>query len=920
MSRSPGRTSASDLIAKFLGPDAAAGGPFALLGLTPETVDDMAVLSALRDGLDRTAGHPEGGTPEADEVRLALHAAAAQLLDPATCRAMVERWSSETPQPSAVPPRPRPPSPPPDARLRLQHDVLMAIAASGGWNARARRRLLLFAQSRGANAQDVAGAVSTLTSARPAGGSTARSAGARHPGRPSVTSFEGASTSPIAGPSRQRGIPPILMWTGILVALAMLGIIAGVIVLRATVAPPPPPLPVADAEAPKTEHDPGGQLFPWQGGDAPRASQPEQPGAPATTNAARIVSRLVEAVSSLDADRATALDQLAEHAAALSRAWPELDADSLRVALSALVDAAYQLEPEELDHVLGKGEEAGTEGDILERVWQAGVLNRLSRERNLPISTLNRVDSQLSAALGGIRPAGEPAFETGAIAAAISLASDAASSGTPQQWEVWVKAARTLGRWAPTRETEMLLAGLSEAMSSAEPSRNAGLSRIVPLIPWHRDEPAQRWLLARFDALDTPRPALAALTRELATRSSVPGLDVTMVLTDGAGEAEKRALRDRYARVLGRADDEAVAELGESWQRALAQVASRAEAARTVIDRIAAAHEFSRLSEAAALRWRGLSDEAASVLSSLDALMASLPPSPSGVARNALSREEPPQWALAYLRAGNEIPTRMSLLANFPGGPSMHPADAEVLLADALRGSPAQVRDAARAIVVRSGSSPAMVNAMLEAIATAPRTPATAEIVTALTSLGRLSLESPRWREDARRALVERLLEQLAEQGELARIDELAELLAASHAARAAGPVVPGSEAQPRVSLVDTLARERAQWRTIALDLPRNRAYPDSLTTVDAEHVARSRLAEGDIQRAVAEMAGIVRLMGLVVAAERPARAATAWDVVSRSESALERAAHVSEQVLACERAAAELWALRLTSEPEETP
>jgi len=70
--RNPGET--------FLG-ESVVSDPFALLGLPRQPVDDQTVLAALGARMDGIAKHPRSQTLEANELRLALHAAAAQLLD-----------------------------------------------------------------------------------------------------------------------------------------------------------------------------------------------------------------------------------------------------------------------------------------------------------------------------------------------------------------------------------------------------------------------------------------------------------------------------------------------------------------------------------------------------------------------------------------------------------------------------------------------------------------------------------------------------------------------------------------------------------------------------------------------------------------------------------------------------------------------
>ena len=85
----------------------------------------------------RVSAHPLGATTDADEVRLALHVAAAQLRDPQVRAAIEEELRARTRVPSDDPP---PPDPSADDRA-FAGTLLAAIAHSGGWNAEARRRV-----------------------------------------------------------------------------------------------------------------------------------------------------------------------------------------------------------------------------------------------------------------------------------------------------------------------------------------------------------------------------------------------------------------------------------------------------------------------------------------------------------------------------------------------------------------------------------------------------------------------------------------------------------------------------------------------------------------------------------------------------------------------------------------------------------
>ena len=946
------RPDASGLLAKFLGASARENGPFGVLGLRAGPTDEDAVLVALRSRLHQTAAHAEGFTPEADEVRLAIHAAAAQLLDPATRRAMVERWGDGTEHqaPGGLEPpipraQPRSVGASPvvtDSRmagaaadpvaaprlsasdrdlLLLQNEAMRAIASSGGWNERARAHLQMFAAGRGIPPATLMEALSNLDRA-PAALPAANVFGsgvARAEPRLASAVFE-------ADAGRKR-MPPALLWSLVVVGVAIIVIIGSVAIVsqvaRQKRATPAPPAPAPEAVAAR---DTSTQAFPWK----PETSRPAPTvSAPATTDVQRWVQELTTSLDLASQGEEGAFASMLRLIDLGAARWTELAAPDLVVVQRVIVDALYLAEDEAeaqgiIRAITGSMGPAGsntgtglTAAGVLRRVWAAGVLSRASRERDLPSATLNGLDRALSDLLGRERPAGEPPFESGAIAALRASLEACASSGEAAVWDAWIRAASAVGTLQPARRTDLLLGGLTKACetvgSAEEPVSRASaraIATLVPLIPWQREAAAQRWLLGQFDAFDTRAEALAALTRELSTRSSVPGVDATMVLAVPFSELERRGLRDRYARLFG-IDDEAAREaVDAAWASAMDAVRERESGPLSLVDSLDVAVAWSGLSEAAWLYWRGAPDRATEVLTRLGA--ASAPVAASARGSDVLRREEPPEWTRSYLEVGADINRRVTLLASFPSG-DPHPADAEVVIGEALRGSPVQVRDAARNVVRSRSHTPAMVNALLEALPTAPRTVSTADLIAWMSDLDRLPLDATDWRATARRAVVERLLGVLAARGELAMLDTLSERLAESHDARASAPAdSEASEGREIPSLAESLAREHRAWRVACEDLPRPRAYPDSIGSIESDLAACLRVAEGPIQQAVAQTHAVVRLMAMAIASERSSEIERVVGIVERVDGEIAGARSVFDQIRAAERAMAELWEIRL--------
>lgn len=942
------RSDTGGVVSKFLGPSAARNGPFGVLGLRPTSTDEDAVLAALRSRLNQTAAHPEGFTPEADEARLAIHAAAAQLLDPATRRAMIEQWGGgQAPEPiEGVPQTSRgtdtqtrsesaadrttpssvarrdpvldvPPNTVNDGAERdaqwLQQQAIIAIAANGGWNDRARSHLQMLAASRAIPASTVAIALARVD----------RSPRMSAPG---VAVIEARSSAGDVGPSIgiepevQRRVSPILVWSVVGACVGIVAILIGVAIASATARrTPPAPNPVAVQE-PATPRDTSGQAFPWK----PESPRPAPSvAASATTDAQRWVQGIVGELDRANNNEDGALLALIRRIEEGGTRWQDLSGPDLLVAQRVIVDAFYLAETDESVSALiraimgasspGLGAIKGQ--DVLRLVWAAGIVNRVLRESDLPVVTLDALQRSLRETLGTDRPSGDAPFEAGALAALRSLVDACARSGDADAWNGWISAASAIGTLVPTRRTEILLTALSRACEgmSGEASKGpnaSAVSRIVPMISWHREPSAQRWLIAEFDAFDTRPEALAALTREISTRSSVPGVDATMVLPLPFSEADRGLLRDRFARLFGLSDEAERQVVDAAWAAAMDLVRERDQTRLSATESLDVAVSWSRLSEAAWLHWRGATGRAASVIQGVGAGSVAAPP---GDRRgDTLRRDEAPDWTLRYIDAGADINRRVGLLLAFPSG-DPHPADAETALGEALRGTPVQVREAARNVVRNHAASPVMVNALLEALPTAPRSVNTAEVVAMLSGLDRLPLDASDWRAVARRAVVERLLGTLAARSELAALDAMAERLAESHAVRAASPTeTEGSEASQTPGLIESLTRQRNAWRDACEDLARPRNYPETIAAVERGLSASLRVAEGPIQRAVAHTHAVTRLMAMAIASERPGEIERVNGIVSRVKTEISVASNAIDQLRACERAMAELWEVRL--------
>jgi len=291
-------------------------------------------------------------------------------------------------------------------------------------------------------------------------------------------------------------------------------------------------------------------------------------------------------------------------------------------------------------------------------------------------------------------------------------------------------------------------------------------------------------------------------------------------------------------------------------------------------------------------------------------------------------------WVVRYLAQRVRVPERKQLLADYaPSSDSTISIEAAVIVGDALRGSPPDIRAAASEVVRKNGSNPAFVNAFLNESAMMPLTRHNAQLA-AHVSQGRIvSLRNPTFRVVMRRSLVERLLELLSSDGELSKVDGLGASLAESYqrrarrAADAAGKDAnrqqAGGESEPdevegMATGVGALPIARsARLLRLALEDEAKRQLPSgrevvTLQQIRLERVARAKAVQGRPQQFVAEQVSAVDVLGYVVVAEAPHRASTVQEIIEAYAKHRRGAMHVTEQIEAGERAMLQLWLVRM--------
>jgi hypothetical protein len=936
----------TNVFEKFLGVSASIDYPLSLLGLTADNCNETAIIGALQRQLSRVGSHADAMTPEADEVRLALHAAAARLLDPSTRRQIVQ-GNQATAAPGAGP----------EARP-FEAAVLVTLAEMGGWNRHSMHRISLLARAFGQPPDQLPEIIRRLMSHPQA--DVESSIKAPSSSLPAPTSAQWTTSAPATPPTQTeiwsdpfapapeeidpaRGVIKALLMFGGTALVGIIAIIIFEVILTSSPKPPAaaPPSPTQPSPIAENTPDPDHQLFPVRPKEAPRT----QPAVPLNrvgdwNDQLRAMSSCVTA---LEADAPAAEEQFEAVFAEMGRKWAEAPQDGIVAAVDRIVEFIYHA-----DHADLAGKAIGvivdgasplsattpmTPEQVLRSAWSAGVMARLTREKDFPAAVRHRVQEALAQAFPGASGPSDQTFRAGAVAAlslmpthliAVSKKDESSEPGAQikqhqQAWKSWLGALSAIdGKQSPLFTRSVLVALDSLLTTAPEPAQDQTIFEAVALLtvalPWRKEDESRRWLLRWFDSPGVTAGDLYAVTSTLATQSGAEGVDSSMVLSTGASDSQRADLRDRYASVWGLTSGESRDVLVQKWSKA-ANEALDGTVGTELLDPLEHAAWLARLNQAASLLWSG---DTGAVPDLLEAYHR--PNQPAQPTTSALVHVIPGQrnadWLVKYLAAGHNIPVRRELLAQMTRAPD--PAEADILVQEACRGMPVQIRTDARNIVLANKGNAAVINSMLEFAPMVPVTIENADLIEQVSLATLPRLRDPGWRVAVRRALVERLTQVLAGEGDLAQVDALCDVLSLAYTdvpAKTEGPPSPPLPGMPAhrqdVPLEMTAAAQRSKWQREAELLVASGREPLNLAQIESRRSARLRLASGRIQEFAAEQVNANELMAYVVVAEQPGKGEAAAAVLNDLASERTKARHIFNQLDSAEKARLRLWMLR---------
>lgn len=898
--------------------------PFDMLGLPRRPADEATVLAALGVRMAEVADHQRSRTPEANELRLALHAAAAQLLDP-QLQELLLLGEQSTPEATdattkQIPPRPtpEPQSPTPEQPTRAQstllsHDLILVVAANGGWNKASMRRLALLAHARGIPSSELPTIVTGVLS-NPvqglAGDTTATPAENQDGHAQSRTgSIRTASVN-----NKQRNA--IGGWiVSACFALLTIGSLFTVWSKLTSEEQVQKPVPATSVEQPPPRADSANQTRET----ASQANTPQQ----SAKDGARYVISLA---TSSEPFETQAESQLRASLGVISDGWTKLEDDRIAAVHNALIELLYQRTSDTsfsldlIDWVSESGVRAPQDSSELRRsTWIIGTLSRLSAERNLSASVDAAIVGQLSTLLGDSVHSGAPSFREG-VAIAVNSCGDglARQQANANVWRTWVSILKSIESPGSQEYQRAVLDALeSLATLSEDPNSSRNVfeamqvlaselslddSGVVAkrLVAWHGDE--------RFSVAD-----LSVIMRTVVGGSSKPDVDESLVLSTGADTSQRMAVRTKLEEILLGVDSGSQTASAQ-WLDLTRQELARGQGT-TTIEQLSRATARCRLAAAGRYTFWGDYTSAESVLANLTTDLDRIAAATQRDPNTYLGGDESLDWAERYLSARQNIPIRQALLAELTrGSHELGSVAAEALVRDAFFGTPVAVRSQAQEVVALYSQSPAITNAVLELLPRIPRVEQSSEIIDRVTSSYLPAATDPQWMTLARQRLVEKLLSQLAGVGEGAAVDRYVLELATSYRLRL-GRAEGSSPADPALDLAQSVSELYKNWEQAADSHADDVAMSKRLEDLRKRRIGRVTLADGIIARFAAEQVSLVEAMGIVIESERPNAASQVEAVLWEMTSDRRTASNIIEQIVIVETAAVKLWQIRLAGD-----
>lgn len=866
-------------IVEFLGADAGVGGPFALLGLLHQIESQEQIIRACNRRLHQIDRHRHRSTPDAGEVRLAVHAAASQLLDPNLRAQLAKRWPAGTPM--AVPKAWKPSRKATRLTPAFVQRARLLIGASGGWNATARKRLAHFARVNRVTALELIGELSPAKDLPPTA--------SQKPTKPTIDRVHLVEPPP-------RGSPE---W---LVAYTLLFIVGGAVLATILVSPiqqvrdsqPSASTPVSNPDQKAiADSDPSSQSF---------IRDREE-----FTHYTAIAHELDQLVSRSQSDPAKSIERFATIYPQFVDSWlafpePALQRSGLQIAEFV---RRVSSSPESTRAVLPVFYCDITIGDPTKAMIRSAVIDVVLSEPELSANAraqLETIRKQCSS--------NDPRPTQDIVAALVTVAGLQAvdsHSDEPQWWSKWIRGVRAITSSDEDQRTRLVLSAMSARLrdqsSGGEPWEQAVIE-LVNAVSWREGTPSRYWLLSQFadEAVSTPR--LAALTAALAIHSGANKIDAQMVLNPSATFIQRQQLAQAYR--LAWSVDSSDPSASDTYSELVNELHIRVSITPTQMDQsqgIRAMVELARLNTAAWQFANGYDALATETLHDAGEKIGA-PKTANPVDLAATARDT--QWAEDAINANDasELGALFGQLVQ-DDGPGVNSAYALVHLATLHTNS--EMRSLASTQVVRYKQHPSILLAIDHAIGGSRISTRLEQLVLKIVDQPLPARTDEAWYQQSHRALLGLLSAALAQAIET-ELSVLEEELGISYSARIT------NQESSILSTANALSSARQRYRQLLFELrsPAEQSYEElqQFKIIEASLAVRIIRARSSMHQFLAYQHAICDLHSIRIERAIPGSSFPVGDAMAQLDTRLDQSKTLLDQMVQAERCIAQLWVI----------
>ncbi|MDF1808405.1 MAG: hypothetical protein P1U42_01785 [Phycisphaerales bacterium] len=867
-------------IVEFLGADAGAGGPFALLGLGHEIVSDDQVIKACRRRLNQIERHPQRSTPNADEVRLALHTATSQLLNHDLREQLAKRWPPGVPVslPKAWVPKQR------SRQLKptLISKARKLVGASGGWNSTARKRLAHFARINRVTALEL---VSALNVGSPSNSTENDQSPVRLQKSHIVPSFELIENAPSKISSWLPAYTILFLMSAALISTVLyvpqIQAPQDEIVKNRSAISDVPNTVSNFFSDPTVSRDEFGHY-------TALAHELDQIAAKAQTQPVESVERF-KVIFPLFVERWILFPE------------PALSRSSLNISGFTRYVAQSDFDEDELVAIFAKTPmDTSSPQQIMIR---AAILDVLLSEYRLPAQLRTKLSDARSACVPGLaHPSADVHTALGLIAGLQGVESTTDNS---EWWDDWLEGVNAFTTEDKLIRTKLVLSVLSSRIRKADPldsewKETADL--LASSLSWKSGSSESFWLVSQLTDESVNTPRLSALTESIATNSQAPMITIQMVLNPTATMPQRQQLANQFkdAWDQGKSESETPTQLSTliTELHYTVSLTSPNVVSNDIVDSYI---KLARLNTAMWQYEQGRTSEVAELLATFEQRIPARD-DPAVYSMDMHNRDT--QWAESAINAETpaELRSMFAQLRTDNGG-GVNSAHALVYLATVHAN--ADMRIAARSQILRYRDRPSILIAVDYAATNNRVSSRLAQLVSDMLGIQLPNRTDDSWYPSAHQALLTRLSNALSltMESDLNRIEYetrtiyLSRLIEQSYVGDPLPSAIDSARNLFRQSMREFVFANSNELQTRIIEL-------EAMTLVRVER------SKSPIQIFLAYQRSICAMKALHIEQRLPGRSLQVQDLLAQLETRLDQSNTVLNQIIQVEHCIAKLWLL----------